>query len=327
MGEVKEILKLKPQGKGYLWGGNRLKREYQKEFTGEILAETWELSCHQDGPSTITNGVFAGKTLVEYIQTKGHGILGENCKHFREFPILIKFIDARQDLSVQVHPDDSYAWIHEHQYGKTEMWYIMDCDTDAYLYYGLKDEISKEEFAKKIKDNTLLDILNKVSIRPGDVFFIEAGTIHAIGKNTLIAEIQQNSNVTYRVYDFDRKGADGKRRELHINQALEVTTLAAVKKKAVTNHLAYCKYFTVDKITLNGKESRCLSGEVGKDTFVSILVLSGTGKLMDNNGAIHYSKGDSFFLPAELGVYQIAGNGEFLLTYVAAAAVSKKRID
>ena len=316
---MKSILKLKPQGKDYLWGGTRLIHEYKKESTGSILAETWELSCHPDGPSTIVNGEYAGKTLQEYIQTEGNHVVGENCNRFEDFPILIKFIDARQDLSVQVHPEDAYALVHENQYGKTEMWYIVDCEEESYLYYGLNKEIGKEEFERRIKDNTLLDVLNKIEIQPGDAFFISSGTIHAIGKNTLIAEIQQNSNVTYRVYDFGRVGADGKARELHVDKALEVTTLTPVKRKANSKHLACCKYFTVDKVVLNGTETFKMCGEVSKDTFVSVLVISGEGILVDKVGENLYTRGDSFFLPAGLGEYQIIGKGEFLLTYIAKA--------
>ena len=142
------VLKLKPSCKDYLWGGHRLVEEYGKEYDGEILAETWELSCHPDGPSTIVNGAYAGKTLEEYIEAEGKEVLGTNCRRFRDFPILTKFIDAKQDLSIQVHPDNRYALKNEGQYGKTEMWYVVDAGKEAFLYYGFKKEVSKEEFAQ-----------------------------------------------------------------------------------------------------------------------------------------------------------------------------------
>lgn len=217
------LLKLAPCFKDYLWGGRRLVEEYNKQYSGEILAESWELSCHPDGPSVIINGQYAGKTLQEYIDTEGKDVLGENCRRFKEFPILTKFIDAKDNLSIQVHPDNRYALKNEGQYGKTEMWYVMDAGEDAYLYYGFKQEISREEFARRIEEDTLLDVLNSVRVQKGDVLFIEAGTIHAIGKDILIAEIQQNSNITYRVYDYGRTGKDGKKRDLHIEKALAVT--------------------------------------------------------------------------------------------------------
>ena len=186
------VLKLKPSCKDYLWGGHRLVDEYGKDYDGDILAETWELSCHPDGPSRIVNGSYAGMTLEEYIEAAGKEVLGTNCRRFRDFPILIKFIDAKQNLSIQVHPDNRYALKNEGQYGKTEMWYVMDAGKDAFLYYGFKQEISKEEFARRIQEDTLLEVLNAVPVQKGDVLFIESGTIHAIGEDILIAEIQQN---------------------------------------------------------------------------------------------------------------------------------------
>lgn len=204
------IVKLKPAFKDYIWGGKKLVEEYGKEFQGERLAESWELSCHPDGESVIASGEYAGKTLSAYIREKGFGILGRNCRRFSDFPILIKLIDAHDNLSVQVHPDNGYALRNEGQYGKTEMWYIVDCEPGAFLYYGFSRPVSEEEFRRRIADNTLLEVLNRVDVQKGDVLFIESGTIHAIGKGIVIAEIQQNSNITYRVYDYGRVGADGK---------------------------------------------------------------------------------------------------------------------
>ena len=218
------ILKLKPSCKDYLWGGHRLVDEYNIEYDGEILAEAWELSCHPDGPSMIMNGPYAGKTLQEYLDIEGMEVLGTHCRRFREFPILTKFIDARDNLSIQVHPSNGFALQNEGQYGKTEMWYVLDAEEGAFLYYGFKEEITREEFAQRIKENTLLEVLNAVPVKKGDVLFIESGTLHAIGKGILIAEIQQNSNVTYRVYDYGRVGKDGKKRDLHIEKALAVTS-------------------------------------------------------------------------------------------------------
>ncbi|MDR0886202.1 MAG: class I mannose-6-phosphate isomerase [Clostridiales Family XIII bacterium] len=311
------ILKLKPEGKEYLWGGTRLLSEFGKEFDGEILAETWELSVHPDGPSRIANGSYAGKTLTDYLDAKGKAAWGTNASHFEEFPILIKFIDAKQDLSVQVHPDNDYALKYEHQYGKTEMWYIVDCDDDATIYYGVKTAVTKEEFDRRIADNTLLEILNKVPVKPGDAFFIEAGTIHAIGAGALIAEIQQNSNVTYRVYDFGRMGPDGKPRELHVDKALEVSNFAPTDKRIAHPHnIATCEYFTVDKLNLDGRYVRRVTGVVTEESFLSVLVLDGSGLIENGMEELAYKKGDSFFLPAGSGTYELTGMGEFLLTYI-----------
>ena len=274
------------------------------------------MSCHPDGPSTIVNGVYAGKTLEEYIEEAGKEVLGKNCRRFRDFPILIKFIDAKQNLSIQVHPDNRYALKNEGQYGKTEMWYVMDAGKDAFLYYGFKKEISKEEFAGRIQEDTLLEVLNAVPVQKGDVLFIESGTIHAIGEDILIAEIQQNSNVTYRVYDYGRVGKDGKKRDLHIEKALAVTNrVPLIKSKSSYPHVADCDYFTVDKLNLDGQMMRRMEGYVSEESFVSILILDGKGTVSCGD-QVTYKKGDSLFLPAGSGTYVIEGSCDALITTI-----------
>ncbi len=311
------ILKLKPSCKDYLWGGSRLVEEYGKEYDGEVLAETWELSCHPDGPSVIRNGKYTGRTLSEYIEREGKDVLGTHCRRFRDFPILTKFIDAKDNLSIQVHPDNRYALKNEGQYGKTEMWYVMDAGKEAFLYYGFKKEISREEFARRIQEDTLLEVLNAVPVQKGDVLFIESGTIHAIGKNILIAEIQQNSNVTYRVYDYGRVGKDGKKRDLHIEKALAVTNrIPIVKDNSSYPHVADCDYFTVDKLNLDGKVMRELTGEVSEESFASILMLDGEGIIENEGETLGYKKGDSFLLSAGSGKYTIKGTCDALITTI-----------
>lgn len=311
------ILKLKPACKDYLWGGRRLIEEYGKEYEGEVLAETWELSCHPDGPSVIANGNYAGRTLQQYIDSEGRDVLGKNCRRFRDFPILTKFIDARDNLSIQVHPDNRYALKNEGQYGKTEMWYVMDAGKEAFLYYGFKREISVEEFARRIQEDTLLEVLNAVPVQKGDVLFIESGTIHAIGKNILIAEIQQNSNVTYRVYDYGRVGKDGKKRDLHIEKALAVTNrVPIIKDKSSYPHVADCDYFTVDKLNLDGNVMKKMEGSVSKASFASILILDGEGTIRCGEETVPYRKGDSFFLPAGTGAYTVEGSCDALITTI-----------
>lgn len=311
------ILKLKPSCKDYLWGGSRLVEEYGKEYDGEVLAETWELSCHPDGPSVIRNGKYTGRTLSEYIEREGKDVLGTHCRRFRDFPILTKFIDAKDNLSIQVHPDNRYALKNEGQYGKTEMWYVMDAGKEAFLYYGFKKEISREEFARRIQEDALLEVLNAVPVQKGDVLFIESGTIHAIGKNILIAEIQQNSNVTYRVYDYGRVGKDGKKRDLHIEKALAVTNrIPIVKDNSSYPHVADCDYFTVDKLNLDGKVMRELTGEVSEESFASILMLDGEGIIENEGETLGYKKGDSFLLSAGSGKYTIKGTCDALITTI-----------
>ena len=311
------ILKLKPACKDYLWGGHRLADEYNVEYDGDILAEAWELSCHPDGPSMILNGPYAGKSLQEYLDAEGMEVLGTHCRRFREFPILTKFIDARDNLSIQVHPSNGFALQNEGQYGKTEMWYVLDAEEGAFLYYGFKREISRSEFARRIEENTLLEVLNAVPVRKGDVLFIESGTLHAIGKGILIAEIQQNSNVTYRVYDYGRVGKDGKKRDLHIEKALAVTSRVPILRSGSEYpHVADCDYFTVDKLNLDGNLTYRMQGTVNDTSFLSILILDGEGKISCKGESESYRKGDSFFLAAGSGDWQIEGKCDALLTTI-----------
>ena len=311
------LLKLRPSFKDYLWGGTRLIEEYSKQYDGKVLAESWELSCHPDGPSYIANGTYTGETLAEYIDAEGLDLLGTHCRRFENFPVLIKLIDAKENLSVQVHPDDSYALIHEGQYGKTELWYVLDCEPGAFLYYGFKQPVSLEEFSERIANDTLLEVLNKVEVQKGDALLIEAGTLHAIGKGIMIAEIQQNSNLTYRVYDYGRVGADGKKRDLHIEKALEVTNrIPLVKRKQCNPHVADCEYFTVDKLTLDGKVMACMSGYIGEESFASILITEGEGHIACKCEVLPFRKGDTFFLSAGSGSYDIRGHCEALITTI-----------
>ena len=291
--------------------------EFHKEFEGDVLGESWELSCHKDGPSYIATGEYEGETLTEYILMEGKKILGVNARKFEQFPILVKFIDAAQDLSVQVHPTDDFALKNEQQYGKTEVWYVVDCEEGASLYYGFSKEVSPEELVQRIKENTLTEVLNKVYVKKGDVIFIEAGTIHGIGKGCTIAEIQQNSNVTYRVYDYGRKDKDGKERDLHIEKALQVTKRVPIlRQKSFSPHIASCKYFTVDKLVLDGKLMQRMSGNVDKETFVNILVLEGEGQVRAGEESIAFRKGDSILITANTGAYEVEGICEELMTTV-----------
>lgn len=299
------ILKLTPSCKDYLWGGDRLKAEFGVQSEMCPLAEAWVLSAHPDGPSYLDDG----STLASYLATHPEAS-GTHCRKFSQFPILIKFIDAKNDLSIQVHPSDAYALEHEHQYGKTEMWYVLDAAPGSFLYYGFAHEIAKEEFARRIRENTLTEVLNAVPVKKGDVFFIPAGTLHAICKGIVIAEIQQNSNITYRVYDYGRVGADGTPRALHIEQALAVTELCPPKTPSHNSHLAMCKYFTVDMV------SGVFDGVADETSFVSLLITDGFGTLSCGDECIPIQKGDSLFLPAGSGSFCLRGDYQALLTKI-----------
>lgn len=310
------ILQLSPSAKDYIWGGQRLAREYGKQAqtpSGRI-AETWELSCHPDGPCYVSG--CAQTTLRDYIAQHGTALLGSNCLRFEDFPVLIKLIDAQDNLSIQVHPDNAYALKNEHQYGKTEMWYVVDALDGSSLYYGFKRQVTPEEFAQSIKDGTLLDLLNKVPVKKGDVFFIDAGTVHAIGKGILIAEIQQNSNVTYRIYDYQRKDAQGKERALHVDQALAVTNFGPAPVHDFKHHLGLCSYFCVDKLTLDGTIAKSVELYADHTSFVSILVLSGSGIISDGTTSFAYKAGESYFVPAATGTFSISGEIEALITTI-----------
>lgn len=316
-------IKLKPAFKDYLWGGTRLRDDFGKDCDFEKIAESWELSCHKDGLSVIAEGELAGMSLAEYIEKNGKAVLGSNCDKFDNFPILIKLIDAKDNLSVQVHPNNDYAMRVEGEYGKTEMWYIVDCDEGATLLYGFKNEITKEEFRQRIENNTLLEVTNAVPVKKGDVFFIEAGTLHAIGKGILIAEIQQNSNTTYRIYDYGRVGADGKPRQLHIDKAVEVTKLGPAAPYPVSEPvmkngwseklLSSCEYFTVHSLDIKEKAEL----EATDKSFVHILVVEGECVLSGKGIAdIRAVKGDSVFIPAGYGSFTLKGTSTVVKTVI-----------
>lgn len=310
-----EILKLNPVFKDYIWGGERLHKDYGFETGFEKTAEGWMLACHKDGMNTVCGGKYDSLPLDKVIEVQGaETFCGKNSEKFPYFPVLIKLIDAYDNLSVQVHPDDKYAREVENEFGKTEMWYVLDAADDANLIYGFKNSITSAEFRQSIEDNTLMDKLNSVSIKKGDLFFIEAGTVHAIGKGALIAEIQQNSNCTYRVYDYGRVGKDGKPRELHIDKAVDVSVTAPPKYevKNYSNNpacnLASCDLFTVDKYTVSDNLTLCTN----EDSFNHILVVDGNGLI----GGRTAKKGDSYFVPANYGEYCISGSLEIIVTKI-----------
>lgn len=321
---------LKPTIKDYIWGGTRLRDEFGMESNLERLAESWELSCHKDGLSVISGGEYDGMTLEDFL--KGHPeAIRKDCMEYEEFPILIKIIDARENLSVQVHPDNEYARKFEGDNGKTEMWYVMDCDEGAELIYGFKEKISQEEFKRAIDENTLLEKVNRVKVHKGDVFFIEPGTLHAIGKGILIAEIQQSSNVTYRVYDYGRLGADGKPRELHIQKALDVTRLEPPSAKygqpeivrlpdAECRPLCGCEYFSTARYDIFTQFSIS-----NPDVFSHILVIDGetdiypgseNDQLPESSRIMHIKKGSSVFVPAGTDAIYIKGRCSIILTTI-----------
>lgn len=315
------MIKLKPACKDYLWGGDRLKAFYHKDTPLSPLAECWELSTHPDGFCTVASGRFSGMPFPQYLKKLGRAALGENCTQFTQFPLLIKFIDAQKPLSVQVHPDDAYARMHEGGYGKTEMWYILDCDPGSFLYYGVERTVTPEEMHRAIDDDTVCDLLHRVPVKKGDVFFIPAGTLHAIGAGIRICEIQQNSNLTYRVYDYGRRDKNGQLRPLHIKQALEVSSLepsvitpacpaTALDEGAFRRELASCPYFRASFYTVQST----LSLTAGSGSFLSLTIVEGSGTITDGVQPLSFSAGDSLFIPAGSGALFLQGCFQFILT-------------
>ncbi len=315
-------LLLKPIVKDYLWGGNRLKTEFGLTCDTDIAAEGWMLSCHEDGAAIVTNGEHTDKTLVEVLDCWGNRALGKNAARFLKFPLLIKLIDAKQSLSVQVHPNDDYALKNEGEFGKTELWYVVDCDEGAELIYGFTDTVSKEEFKRRIEDHTLTEICNRVPVHAGDVFFIPAGTLHAIGGGMIIAEVQQNSNATYRVFDYGRIGTDGKPRPLHIEKALDVTVCepptvpygqvgdVTIQDGYTVRTLAHNDLFSADLITLN----RTMS-VLCENSFVSVVCLDGGATVTWDGQYLDIKKGDSLFIPAETAV-ELSGTATLLYSHI-----------
>lgn len=297
-----QIYKLYPECKDNVWGGVKLKEKYGKITEKTPCAESWELSFHKDGLTRVAGG----KTLAEVVKEKE---LGTNAKKFPFFPTLNKFIDAKADLSVQVHPSDDYALKYENSFGKTEMWYIVEVETGAGIYLGFKRDVTQEEYETAIKENRLTELLNFYEVKAGESYFIPSGTIHAIGKGCLIYEIQQNSNLTYRVYDYGRLGNDGKPRELHIEKALKVTDLKKYESKTFCGDvLGESDYFKVKKIEVRGRYA--LSTD--ESSFACLTCVQGSGAIAGQETKL----GDSFFVPAGYGIFEVQGNMELIETKI-----------
>lgn len=322
-----DFVKLSPTFKDYLWGGTRLYENYgkkNKDNKDRIIAESWEVSAHSAGPSVITEGNAKGLTLPQYLDKIGKDALGWKCKPFERFPLLIKFIDATKSLSVQVHPDDEYAMRVEGEYGKNEMWYVMDAVPGACMYVGFKESLTADECKKHVENGTLTDVLQKIPVKKGDVIFVKAGTVHAILEGLLILEIQQSSNATYRLYDYDRVDKNGNKRELHLQKALdnlnfgpypcdckpagEIEAGMGYKKQL----LGECKYFSA---TLYAVEDEA---EISLDdtSFSAIVFLEGKGRIQTEKQRSRFKAGDSYFVPAGKKVLKISGACQFVLSKI-----------
>jgi mannose-6-phosphate isomerase len=321
---------LKPVGKDYLWGGRRLNDEFEKKIDMMPLAETWECSTHSDGVSYAGSGRHQGMELTEILMEFPE-YMGSRHAGTCELPVLVKFIDAKENLSIQVHPTDDYAKMHENgQLGKTEMWYVLDAGKDAKLIYGLKRDTDADTLRKAVAEGVLHQYLRQIPVQKGDVFFVEAGTLHAIGAGVLLAEIQENSNLTYRLYDYDRVDKNGEKRELHIDKALEAANLkSSAEPRQPMRVLKYqqgmagellcrCKYFEVYRMLVNTERKQKVYYQSDNLSFRVLMCINGCGTLEyrgvdgDENISLKFYKGDCMFVPAASVKIRIHGQAQFL---------------
>ncbi|MEY2629185.1 MAG: Mannose-6-phosphate isomerase ManA [Bacteroidota bacterium] len=310
-------LQFEPILKERIWGGTKLKTLLNKPITSEITGESWEISTVENDVSVVANGAFTGKTLNELIDLYPAEILGKKvyAQFGKQFPLLFKYLDAREDLSIQLHPNDELAKKRHNSFGKTEMWYVMQADDNARLIVGFKEKSSPEEYLSHLKNKTLLDILDTKKVQSGDVFMLETGTIHAIGAGTVIAEIQQTSDITYRVYDFDRKDANGNTRELHVDLALDALNYDKIeaqrfydKNENTANAVVDCPYFTTCFIPLKGSAVFSKTN----DSFRVLMAVEGDFSLLVNGESYYYKKGSTVLLPAVITDYQLDGQASVL---------------
>ena len=316
-------LKFSPILKDKIWGGTKLKSLFNKAAETDKLGESWELSGYEGDESVVTNGFLAGNNLRELIEIYMGELIGDTVfdEYGLSFPLLFKLIDANENLSIQVHPGDEVAAERHNSYGKTEMWYVVDADKGAELIIGFNDDCSRETYLKAMSEDKVEDLLHKVPVTKGDVFFIPAGRVHAIGKGVVVAEIQQSSDVTYRIYDYKRKDDNGNERELHTEQALDVINFEASKQPKTiyspllneTTPLITCDYFTTNMLRFN----KSLERQYAKlDSFVAYMCLEGTFTIESEGEKTTVSKGDTVLIPASIDELSLVPDGEVTLLEV-----------
>lgn len=315
-------LQFEPILKERIWGGTKLKTFLNKPITSNITGESWEISTVENDVSIVANGIFKGKSLNELINELPESVLGTKvyAQFGKQFPLLFKYLDAREDLSIQLHPNDELAKKRHNSFGKTEMWYVMQADADARLIVGFKEKSSPSAFIQNLNNKTLLHILDTKKVKQGDVFMLETGTIHAIGAGIVVAEIQQTSDITYRVYDFDRVDANGNKRELHLDLALEALNYEKIeaqrlysKTENFSNEVVNCNYFTTNFIPLYG------TTEINKNqtSFTVYMCVDGDFQLTVDGESYTYQKGDTVLIPASLTDFQLSGKASILEIYIS----------
>jgi mannose-6-phosphate isomerase len=305
-----------------IWGGTKLNTYLNKSVTSDSIGESWEISTVKNSISIINNGPFKGMSLNDLIAQFPKDILGTKVydQFGKQFPLLFKFIDAKEDLSIQLHPNDQLAMKRHNSFGKTEMWYVMQADQNARLIIGFKEKSSPEEYLKHLQDKTLLTILDSNKVSKGDAFFLETGTIHAIGGGIVVAEIQQTSDITYRVYDYDRVCSNGNKRELHVDLALDAINYNKVnskkdykKQKNVSNEIVDCRYFTTNFIPLDGEM------KIYKDSlsFTVFMCVEGSFEIVYDGVVYQYQMGDTLLIPAFMSEFVLHGKASVLEIYIS----------
>ncbi|MGN7515659.1 MAG: type I phosphomannose isomerase catalytic subunit [Allomuricauda sp.] len=313
-------IKFKPILKERLWGGTKLKEVLNKPIESDITGESWELSGVEGDISEVANGELAGTSLKDLMDNQGEALLGKSVmeRFGNEFPILIKFIDAKQDLSIQLHPNDELAKKRHNSFGKTEMWYIMDADPGAKLIVGFNKDVEKEEYVKSIEEGTLTDLMNYETVGEGDTFFINTGKIHAIGAGVLLAEIQQTSDITYRVFDFNRKDKEGNLRELHTSLAVDAIDYEKKddfkvdypRKKDEVNTMVNCPYFKTNFMELENSMKQDLTE---RDSFTIYMCVGGSAIINNDWGSAPIKKGETVLVSASSSYVDIDTQGSKLL--------------
>lgn len=313
-----EPIFFEPVYKKVIWGGNNISKIFKRNVIDDNIGETWELSAHPNGLSIIKNNELKNVSLYDLFgdKKKKREIFGTHCESLDKFPILAKFIDASKSLSIQVHPDDDYARKNEHDSGKNEVWYIMDCKENAQIIYGLKDNVTEENLKNSI-DNIEKNV-NYINVHKGDFISIPSGTVHAIMDGIVLCEVQQSSDITYRVYDWDRTDKDGNKRELHKDKALDVIKLH--NKDKVYNYenvhentnLYKSDKFNIDIVSIDSKVQETSS----KESFYAYIVLDGEGSVNTNNFFKGIGKGDTFLIPSNLGEYTLSGNLKLMKIWI-----------
>lgn len=315
-------LQFAPILKERIWGGTKLQSVLNKPIISDNTGESWEISTVEGDVSVVSNGILAGKSLNELIDSNPEDLLGTDVyKRFgKQFPLLFKYLDAREDLSIQVHPNDELAKKRHNSFGKTEMWYVLQADENARIIVGFKENSNANEYLENLKNKTLLSILDDVKVKEGDVFFLETGTVHAIGAGLVIAEIQQTSDITYRLYDFDRVDSQGNSRDLHVDLALEAINYNKIETKKSynktlnqSNTAVDCPYFTTNFLPLDGKVEVKKTGK----TFTVYMCVEGSFEIESNNIKFLYKKGDTVLIPAALKSFILNGKASILEIYIS----------